>query len=548
MAYIASTRIKVFPTNSRDKKYNPSSWKTTEENFRKLLTIANTTKDFVKGDDNDLIIVMKGYVFIVAKSDVVSTASQSDTVIYASIVTEDVDLNPGATDIETTSILGDGSTLDKPNSSNVDEFVGISFSNASSEGSLLVLQKDSSDEWIIPEASKCVIKSDVIYNEVGTEKKAISEEFNSKKISTEELGATAINAQNVEVATKVTSPEFDSEQTLVVGTESTDVFKGTATRAINDSKGYKLDSSKIADTTTMQYDTSVGKLVFNNLDGSSKQVDIYTVPNAEVAQNALKVESGTSDKGYVLIKPYDSAESHEVKYVPSMVVQQANGKCFISDAVVGYAKKLTSGIGTSIQTYSVGDAYTPVYFYDGVPNICFKYAGGSRVTLNGVVYGSQGVYFVAPTNYGNQGSVLVGGGTGSEPTWSSGLDKQVLVSRGPSQAPQWKYLIGSDTLIDTSISSETSITVSALNQYDYLEIYTYVESSSLSEKPSHSIIISVDNFKKCTSSHPLIVGTSTKDNNKYLLMSYKSNTSIGLSKPTVNTMYVKVSGIRFAYN
>jgi hypothetical protein len=89
-----------------------------------------------------------------------------------------------------------------------------------------------------------------------------------------------------------------------------------------------------------------------------------------------------------------------------------------SQSVASAAKLVTNGASTN-----QGDSTTPVYFSGGTPSSCTKYAGASKVTVNGVGYTGKDATFYAPTAYGTAGNVLRSSGSStSAPTWSSAIN------------------------------------------------------------------------------------------------------------------------------
>ena len=82
----------------------------------------------------------------------------------------------------------------------------------------------------------------------------------------------------------------------------------------------------------------------------------------------------------------------------------------------------------------LGSKNTPVYlepsirggysnadqaYYESSVHVCDKYAGGTKVTLNGTNKGASEVLFYAPVYYGNPGQFLVSSGADKAPVWET---------------------------------------------------------------------------------------------------------------------------------
>ena len=68
---------------------------------------------------------------------------------------------------------------------------------------------------------------------------------------------------------------------------------------------------------------------------------------------------------------------------------------------------------------TVGSTTEPIYLNNGTATKCSLYAGGTKVTLNGVPNGSSAVSFYAPIGAGTSGKILVSKGDNTAPAWSS---------------------------------------------------------------------------------------------------------------------------------
>lgn len=75
----------------------------------------------------------------------------------------------------------------------------------------------------------------------------------------------------------------------------------------------------------------------------------------------------------------------------------------------------TAGTADKLVT-STGDSTTPVYFSGGVPTNCSKYAGGTKVNLNGSNKGAGDATIYSVTTAGTKGEVCTSNGSGA-PVW-----------------------------------------------------------------------------------------------------------------------------------
>ena len=87
----------------------------------------------------------------------------------------------------------------------------------------------------------------------------------------------------------------------------------------------------------------------------------------------------------------------------------------------------TATTATKLGTDNKGSGTKPIYLAAGVPTECSKYAGGTKVTLNGSSKGSSTASFYAPTSAGTSGQLLKSNGSDA-PGW-------ITTSIGSSMQP-----------------------------------------------------------------------------------------------------------------
>ena len=102
-----------------------------------------------------------------------------------------------------------------------------------------------------------------------------------------------------------------------------------------------------------------------------------------------------------------------------------NGKkisdIFESDGTTVKNATVTAKVGTA----TIGASNTPVYVLKGVVTAMSKYAGATRLTLNGVSKSADSAEIFAPVNSGALGQVLMSGGINGAPSWNDALSLSV---------------------------------------------------------------------------------------------------------------------------
>lgn len=94
---------------------------------------------------------------------------------------------------------------------------------------------------------------------------------------------------------------------------------------------------------------------------------------------------------------------------------------FETDGITVKNATVAAKVGTS----TIGASDTPVYVLKGVVTALSKYAGATRLTLNGVSKSADSASIFAPTRSGAIGQVLMSGGINGEPSWSNALSLTV---------------------------------------------------------------------------------------------------------------------------
>ena len=102
-----------------------------------------------------------------------------------------------------------------------------------------------------------------------------------------------------------------------------------------------------------------------------------------------------------------------------------NGKkisdIFESDGTTVKNATVTAKVGTA----TIGASDTPVYVLKGVVTAMSRYAGATRLTLNGVSKSANSAEIFAPVNSGALGQILMSGGINGAPSWNDALSLSV---------------------------------------------------------------------------------------------------------------------------
>lgn len=184
MAFLTSDKIKVFPAGFR-KNVTDNSKTTTEENLTglTLLSADNSIRNrWIENPENsdEYLICIKGYKFIIAKSDIPSDCE------YASIKLRTID---------NLKVLGNYNDLNNPSldvtvrveDNDISQFQGLEFSITQPEPAV--------DKYWVQKNTNLIITSKEIKNVGSAKVKSISQEFN-----TETLNVTTMNAADIDVA------------------------------------------------------------------------------------------------------------------------------------------------------------------------------------------------------------------------------------------------------------------------------------------------------------------------------------------------------------
>ena len=156
---------------------------------------------------------------------------------------------------------------------------------------------------------------------------------------------------------------------------------------------------------------------------ASTEFCIYLVPDSSDVESGAYIEYMTVKNGTtyrwepigttrVRIPEYSIANDGENK------IQLKKDGTKVGDSVtINNVANATTA--SKLGSNTVGSETKPIYLSLGSPVECSLYAGGTKVTLNGVPNGSSAVSFYAPIGAGTSGQILVSKGDKTAPAWSS---------------------------------------------------------------------------------------------------------------------------------
>lgn len=246
MAFLTSDKIKVFPAGFR-KNVTDNSKTTTEENLTglTLLSADNSIRNrWIENPENsdEYLIYIKGYKFIIAKSDIPSDCE------YASIKLRTID---------NLKVLGNYNDLNNPSldvtvrveDKDISQFQGLEFSTT---------PPSTGDNYWVQKNTNLIITSKEIKNVGSAKVKSISQEFN-----TETLNVTTMNATDIDVANnayiggnlsvwgEVNNLTFESSANYPIGiTNSSASVKAAKNTEIIFNKGINVEGDTNINVTT----------------------------------------------------------------------------------------------------------------------------------------------------------------------------------------------------------------------------------------------------------------------------------------------------------
>ena len=158
-------------------------------------------------------------------------------------------------------------------------------------------------------------------------------------------------------------------------------------------------------TTTIQFKRKIPSSTYD-------EVLLEGEPLYDLSSKKLYIGDGTSKVSEL---PFVGNYSTNTSNVVDSIGGVSLSDIFESDGRTVKSATTASKLGTT----NVGDTVTPVYINNGVATPTTKYAGATRLSLNGIQYGGQDASIFAPTNGGTSGYLLVSSGASVQPSWSN---------------------------------------------------------------------------------------------------------------------------------
>ena len=180
-----------------------------------------------------------------------------------------------------------------------------------------------------------------------------------------------------------------------------------------------MDTKFLSYTGLQEYDDLIKAYVDTGLSGKSGSTHThdgryYTETEIDTKLSGINTNIDKITSGDTVVKKAETADT----------ATSATSATYATTATkAGTADKATTaskaGTASKLGTSTVGSATQPIYLNAGSATTCTKYAGGTKVTLNGSAKGGADASFFAPTTGGTAGYILKSAGTASAPVWEA---------------------------------------------------------------------------------------------------------------------------------
>ncbi len=465
MARWKSNLVTVFPSGYRDSSIDPKAKLMIEENITKIGSI--TQDKWFAVVDEDLHCYINGYYFIFQKDNgelptkynymYIRTAPQELISGVNSPVLVSIDTSEGASETE----------LDYE-----DEFYGAGFNNEIPNASIYTILDFTNEKYQYKVTTKEIYIKDQATAEdnakivlAGTNNKLItSSDIKVSKLNNLEFSATngiTINSSNTSINTPANSSvtlcsgtysingdTITLDNSLNVATKDTKqtisgdkTFNGELNLSANTYLATQNPTDDIAGFVSYNSDNKLCKTTLDYASPITSQetslefIDTVTQTKGKVSATKKKITIASGDgQGQLKINgtnynitslAANSSPTFEYASInETLTTKKLKG---IGTAGVYNASEYGKGylVGTTTQA-KVGDTNLPVYINtNGVITTCDKYAGGTKLKLNGNNYVSDTAIY-APTQGGEANLVLISQGTGQTPIWGKPLDAEPL--------------------------------------------------------------------------------------------------------------------------
>lgn len=272
MNYVKSEDIKLYPCSNRGGEHNPEARLGTEFNITKMNSAIASRKSFViEYKDNYIEFSINGYYF---RIDNISNYLPNTDDLYANIKIGDK--GDDSYHLPNLQPLIEETTYELDYTD--ETFVGLSLTSEPSSGceSLLLLKKDSEDNWTVPLTSKLYKSGEDILPDI-----TANQNIGSKSLAFNEIYAKTINADSLH-GTADKAKEFNEEKSITLSGHIT----GTISSTGKDGWNIGTTISNNAVKTAMISDSQVTTAKINN----------SAVTTAKLANNSVtedKIAFGT---------------------------------------------------------------------------------------------------------------------------------------------------------------------------------------------------------------------------------------------------------------
>lgn len=163
---------------------------------------------------------------------------------------------------------------------------------------------------------------------------------------------------------------------------------------------------------------------------ASTEFCIYLVPDSSDVESGAYIEYMTVKHG--MIYRWEPIGTTRVRIPEYSIANDGENKIQLKKDGTKVGDSVTinnvanADTASKLGSTTVGSTTEPIYLNNGTATKCSLYAGGTKVTLNGVPNGSSAVSFYAPIGAGTSGKILVSQGDKTAPAWSSWTTEGLL--------------------------------------------------------------------------------------------------------------------------
>ncbi|MDY4729844.1 MAG: hypothetical protein SPC26_06990 [Lactobacillus amylovorus] len=152
---------------------------------------------------------------------------------------------------------------------------------------------------------------------------------------------------------------------------------------------------------------------------ASTEFCIYLVPDSSDVESGAYIEYMTVKHG--MIYRWEPIGTTRVRIPEYSIANDGENKIQLKKDGTKVGDSVTinnvanADTASKLGSTTVGSTTEPIYLNNGTATKCSLYAGGTKVTLNGVPNGSSAVSFYAPIGAGTSGKILVSQGDKTAP-------------------------------------------------------------------------------------------------------------------------------------